>query len=164
MKKIIMVMLPLFCACAVTHVNENAEVSHPAVNSFLYLTFSISRDTVNKATHIELINKSEIVGFVKSTPDSYRSKNYLQCTFVDKTNAIISTQILDHPLFFRAETLNDNQQLETNTLVLDHSEFVLRINKPANIVKLIINEYLENKSTKKIYETSRAFRDGLDEK
>ena len=162
MKKILIIMLPLFCACAVSHVNKNAKVNNPAENSFLYMTFSISRDTVNKATHIELKNKSEIVGFVKSTNESYISKNFLQCAFVDKNNKIISTLILDHPLFFRAETLNDNHHLETKTLEMNNSEFVLRINKTANIYKLIINENLENKSPKKIYETSREFRDGID--
>jgi hypothetical protein len=164
MKKILIIMLPLFYACAVSHVNKNAKVNIPVENSFLYMTFSISRDTINKATHIELKNKKEIVGFVKSTSESYTSKNFLQCTFVDINNKVISTQILDHPLFFRAETLNDNQQLVTKTLEMNNSEFVLRLNKNANIYKLIINENLENKSPKKIYETSREFRDGLDVK
>lgn len=152
MKKILIIMLSLLCACAVSRVNKNAEVSKPAENSFLYLTFSISRDTVTKATHIELKNKSEIAGSVKSTNETYTSKNFLECTFVDKNNKVISTQKLDHPLFYRAETLNENQQLETKTVEMNDSEFVLRVNKTANIDKLIITENLENKSPERIYE------------
>ena len=152
MKKILIIMLSLLCACAVTRVNKNVEVSNPAENSFLYLTFSISRDTVTRATQIELKNKSEIVGSVKSTDESYTSKNFLECNFVDKNNKVILSQKLDHPLFYRAETLNENQQLETKTVELNNAEFVLRINKTANISKLIINENLENKSPEKIYE------------
>lgn len=145
-------MLSLLCACAVSRVNKNAEVSKAAENSFLYLTFSISRDSVTQATHIELKNKSEIAGSVKSTNESYTSKNFLQCNFVDKNNKVISAQMLDHPLFYRAETLNGNGQLETKSVEIDYSEFVLRVNKTANIDKLIINENLENKSPEKIYE------------
>jgi hypothetical protein len=152
MKKILIIMLSLLCACAVTRVNKNTEVSNPAENSFLYLTFRISRDTVTQATHIELKNKSEIAGSVKSTNETYTSKNFLECTFVDKNNKVISTQVFDHPLFYRAETLNENQQLETKTVELNHSEFVLRVNKTASIDKLIITENLENKSPEKIYE------------
>ena len=145
-------MLSLLCACAVSRVNKTAEVSNPAENSFLYLTFSISKDTVTQATHIELKNKSEIAGSVKSTNETYTSKNFLECTFVDKNNKVISTQLLDHPLFYRAETLNENQQLETKTVELNHSEFVLRVNKTSNIDKLIITENPENKSPEKVYE------------
>jgi len=151
MKKILIVILPLFCACAVSHVNKNVEVNNPSENSFLYLTFSISRDTINKATHIELKNKNEIVGFVKSTNESYTSKNFLQFTFVDKINKVISTQILDHPLFFRAETLNDNKQFETQTLEMNNIEFVLRINRTTDMYMLIIKENLENKSPKILF-------------
>ena len=164
MKKILIIMLALICACAVSHVNKNVGVNKPAENSFLYMTFSISRDTITKETHIELKNKSEIVGFVKTTNESYTSKNFLQCTFVDKNNKLISTQILDHPLFFRAETMNDNRQLETQTIEMNNSEFVLRINKTDNLYKLIINENLENKTPKTIYETSSEFWNGLDVK
>jgi hypothetical protein len=152
MKKIVIILLSLLCACAVSRVNKNAEVGNPAENSFLYLTFSISRDTVTGATQIELKNKSEIVGSVKSTNESYTSKNFLECTFVDKNNKVISTQKLDHPLFYRAETLNENRQLETKTIELNNSEFVLRVNKTDSIDKLIINENLENKSPEKRFE------------
>jgi len=152
MKKIVIILLSLLCACAVSRVNKNAEVGKPAENSFLYLTFSISRDTVTQATHIELKNKSEIVGSVKSTHESYTSKNFLECTFIDKNNKVISTQLLDHPLFYRAETLNENRQLETKTVERNNSEFVLRVNKTASIDKLMINENLENKSPEKRFE------------
>ena len=152
MKKILIIMLSLLCACAVSRVNKNAEVSKPAEKSFLYLTFGISRDTVTLATHIELKNKSEIAGSVKSTNESYTSKNFLQFNFVDKNNKVISTQMLVHPLFYRAETMNGNGQLETKSVELNHSEFVLRVNKTASIDKLIITENLENKSPEKIYE------------
>jgi hypothetical protein len=152
MKKIVIILLSLLCACAVSRVNKNAEVGNPAENSFLYLTFSISRDTVTGATQIELKNKREIAGSVKSTNESYTSKNFLECTFVDKNKKEISTQKLDHPLFYRAETLNENRQLETKTIELNNSEFVLRVNKTASIDKLMINENLENKSPEKRYE------------
>ena len=152
MKKIVIILLSLLCACAVSRVNKNAEVGKPAENSFLYFTFSISRDTVTGATQIELKDKSEIAGSVKSTHESYTSKNFLECTFVDKNNKVISTQKLDHPLFYRAETLNKNRQLETKTVELNHSEFVLRVNKTASIDKLMINENLENKWPEKRYE------------
>ncbi len=145
-------MLSLLCACAVSRVNKNAEDNKPAANSFLYLTFSILRDSVTQETNIELKNKSEIAGSVKSTGESYTSKNFLECTFVDKNNKVVSTHKLDHPLFFRAETLNKDGQLETKTVELDDSEFVLRVNKTPGIDKLIINEILENKSPEKIYE------------
>ena len=145
-------MLSLLCACAVSRVNKNAEVNNPDENSFLYLTYRISRDTITLATQIELKNKSEIAGSVKSTGETYTSKNFLECTFVDKNNKVISTQKLDHPLFYRAETLNDDGQLETKTVEMNDSEFVLRINKTANMVKLIITENLENKSPEKVYE------------
>ncbi len=152
MKKIVIILLSLLCACAVSHVNKNAEVGNAAENSFLYLTFSISRDTVTGATQIELKNKSEIAGVVKSTHESYTSKNFLECSFVDKNNKVISTQLLDHPLYYRAETLNENRQLETKTIELNNSEFVLRVNKTASIDKLIINEILENKPPEKRFE------------
>ncbi|MBK6285636.1 MAG: hypothetical protein IPF54_25865 [Draconibacterium sp.] len=152
MKKILIIMLSLLCACAVSRVNKNAEDNKPAANSFLYLTYRISRDTVTRATHIELKNKSKIAGSVKSTGESYTSKNFLECTFVDKNNKVVSTQKLDHPLFYRAETLNDNRQLETKSVELNDSEFVLRVNKTAGIDKLIINENLDNKSPVKIFE------------
>lgn len=152
MKKIVIILLSLLCACAVSRINKNAEVGKPAENSFLYLTFSISRDTVTGATQIELKNKSEIAGVVKSTHDSYTSKNFLECSFVDKNNKVISTQLLDHPLYYRAETLNENQQLETKTVELNNSEFVLRVNKTASIDKLMINENLENKPPEKRFE------------
>lgn len=145
-------MLSLLCACAVSRVNKNAEVSKPAANSFLYLTYHISRDTVTGATQIKLKNKSEIAGSVKSTGESYTSKNFLECTFVDKNNKVVTTQKLDHPLFFRAETLNENRQLETKTVELNDSEFVLRVNKTAGIDRLIIKENLENKASEKIFE------------
>ncbi len=90
MKKIVIILLSLLCACAVSCVSKNAEVGKPAENSFLYLTFSISRDTVTGATQIELKNKSEIAGVDKSTHESYTSKNFLECTFVDKNNKVIS--------------------------------------------------------------------------
>jgi hypothetical protein len=152
MKKIGIILLSLLCACAVSRVSKNAEVGKPAENSFLYLTFSISRDTVTAATQIELKNKSEITGLVKSTHESYTSKNFLECSYVDKNNKIISTQLLDHPLFYRAETLNKDRQLETKTIELNNSEFVLRVNKTAGIDKLMINENLENKSPEKRFE------------
>ena len=152
MKKILIIMLSLLCACTVSRVNKNAEVNNPGENTFLYLTFNIARDTVTRVTQIELKNKSEIAGSVKTTNESYTSKNFLECKFVDKNNKVISTQMLDHPLFYRAETLNKDRQLETKTVELNHSEFVLRVNKTANIDKLIINENLENKSPEKIYE------------
>jgi hypothetical protein len=146
MKKFLILMLPLFCACAVSHVKKNIEVNNPSENSFLYMTFSISRDTIDKVTHLELKNKNEMIGFVKSTNESYTSKNFLQCTFVDKNKKVISTQILDHPLFFRAETLNDNKRFETQTLIMNTNEFVLRINRTTDMYMLIINENIENKT------------------
>jgi hypothetical protein len=152
MKKILIILLSLLCACTVSRVSKNAGDNKPAENSFLYLTYRISRDTVTRSTHIELKNKSEIAGSVKSTGESYTSKNFLECSFVDKNNKVLSTQKLDHPLFFRAETLNKDRQLETKTVELNDSEFVLRVNKTASIDKLIINEILENKSPEKIYE------------
>jgi hypothetical protein len=152
MKKIVIILLSLLCACAVSRVNKNAEFSKPASNSFLYLTYRISRDTVTGATQIELKNKSEIAGSVKSTGESYTSKNFLECSFVDKNNKVLSTQKLDHPLFYRAETLNKDRQLETKTVELNDSEFVLRVNKTAVIDKLIIYENLENKAPVRIYE------------
>ena len=152
MKKIVIILLSLLCACAVSRINKNAEVGKPAENSFLYLTFSISKDTVTGATQIELKNKIEIAGLVKSTHESYTSKNFLECSFVDKNNKVISTQLLDHPLFYRSETLNENRQLETKTVELNNSEFALRVNKTASIDKLMINENLENKSPEKRYE------------
>ena len=152
MKKIGIILLSLLCACVVSRVNKNEEVDKPVENSFLYLTFSISRDTVTGATQIELKNKSEIAGVVKSTHESYTSKNFLECSFVDKNNKVISTQLFDHPLFYRAETLNENRQLETKTVELNNSEFVLRVNKTASIDKLVINENLENKPSEKRYE------------
>jgi hypothetical protein len=145
-------MLSLLCACTVSNVNKNRAINNPAESSFLYMTFSISRNAIYKTTHIGLKNKNEQVGIVKSTNGSYTSKNFLQCNFVDRGNKVIATQILNHPLFFRAETLNDKQQLETKTLELNNSEFVLRINKTSDMYMLIINENLENKSSKKIYE------------
>jgi hypothetical protein len=151
MKKILIIMLPLFCACAVSHVNKNVEANNPAENSFLYMTFNISRNTINKTTHIELKSKNEQVGIVKSTNEWYASKNFLQCCFVDRNNKVLATQILDHPLFFRAETLNNNQQFETKTLELNNSEFVLRINKTTDMYMLIINENLENKPPEKLF-------------
>jgi hypothetical protein len=152
-------MLSLLCACAVSRVNKNREADNPAENSFLYLTFGISRDTVNNRTQIELKNKREIVGSIKSTQESYTSKNFLECTFVDKNKKVVSTQIIDHPLYFRAETLDGNQQFETKTIEMKSSEFVLRVNKTANINKLIINENLGNKPPKKIYESASEFQD-----
>jgi len=157
MKKFLIFILPLIYACATPHGNKNIVASNPEENSFLYMIFGISRDTIDNTTQITLKSKKEIVGFVKSTNESYVSKNFLQFLFVDKSNKVISTQILDHPLFYRAETLNESEQLVTRMVELDNAEFVLRVNKTDDIYKLIIKENIENKSPKNIYETSHEF-------
>lgn len=80
MRKILIIMLSLRCACAVSRVSKNTEVSKPTENSFLYLTYRISRDTVTQETRIELKNKSEIAGSVKSTNESYTNPLPHFCT------------------------------------------------------------------------------------
>lgn len=163
MKRILFLILTLFCSCIVSHVNKNIEVLNSTEDTFLYLTFSIYSDSITKVTYIDLQNKKEIVGFFKQTNDSYISKNVLNCSFVDKNNRVISSKILDHPLFVRAETLNDMHQLETKKIKRNNSMFILRINRTADLYKLIINEKLENKVPNIIYEMRLDNSDNIDE-
>ena len=147
-------LLPIICSCSMAHFTSHDEVKRDESTSFKYLTYSIYKDSINHTTHVQLINQTEIAGQVKTPFQAFTSQNYLQCNFVDKNNKIISTQTLNHPLYYRAEVLNENQEFQTSTIVLNQAEFILRFNQSTSLNKLVITEYLQAKTPKIIYESN----------
>jgi hypothetical protein len=152
MKTLLVLLAVFICGCVPTRSVQNGEPKKHSEDSFLYMTFIMNRDSINHVSTIRLINTTQVAGYTKTSAESYTSRNFLQCKFLDKNNHAVSTQMLNHPLYYRAEVLTENQELKTSTIELNQSEFVLRINHSPKLNKLIIIENSENQSPRKIYE------------
>jgi hypothetical protein len=109
-----------------------AETKYEAQKEFtpqiIFLNYSVERDSL-EGYKIELINK--IVTEGKAKPDIYQhgspKDGDLLCITLDSDKQPISKMVIPDPLIKRAEYQQDDGSLASKQVVLDHSDFSVRM-------------------------------------
>jgi hypothetical protein len=98
-------------------------------NRILFLNFSIAQDKSRDEYKIELISKIVTVGSFKDPGGTTFNpqKNDLVYTVLDGNSNIIHTDHLKNPLKRSVEYETENRQLERKEVMLDSTEFSIRI-------------------------------------
>ena len=153
MSRLHICILLLLMSCTATRKTGIHSVQAESVSSLVFLNFKISKASNSENSVVELISKKKVNGKINNVnelqPAQYN--NYLKIDLLDEKDNLVSSTILEHPLYRRVEyTADDNKQLLTKSLSLKEEPFFVRIQVRSSFSKIAISESLNKSKMKKI--------------
>ncbi|WP_221390703.1 hypothetical protein [Dyadobacter sp. NIV53] len=123
------------------------------VSLLVFLNFKISKISDSENSVIELISKKKVNGKIniinEIQPAQYT--NYLTIDLLDDNDNLVSTTIIEHPLYRQVEfTADDNKKLLSKSISLKEESFFVRVQSKSSFSKIAISESLNKSITKKI--------------
>lgn len=142
-------------SCATVRKPDVSSVKPEAkpINQLVFLSFTISKISDSENSVVNLISKKKLNGKINDVnelkPANYT--HYLAIDLLDDNDNLLSSTILEHPLFRQVEyTTDDNKQLLTKSLSSKEDSFFVRIQVKSNFSKISISESLNKSKLKRI--------------
>lgn len=150
---VLLTFLLLSSVCCQHKLSNQKEITiNNSSPNICFLTFRISKDSMNNSNKIELLNQTFSAGSFKPETQEFTNWNSkLQFELFDQ-NTSVKSIFIEHPLYKNIEYVDEHDQLKSKQLKLNTAEFFIRLQWIGQNATLKISEY-HNQSSKKLLST-----------